>query len=173
MAKRASAKKPNAPKKTGRPSDYTDELAAELCARIADGKSLRTVCSAPDMPGKSTVMRWLVAPEHQGFRDQYARAREAAADKMAEEALEIADGIGRKEAADHGVVARDRLRVDTRKWFVSKLAPKKYGDRHMHELTGKDGGPIQTQDVSQLSDQELDTLEQLLAKLSGSGTAQS
>lgn len=136
-----------------RPSDYTPELTATICAALADGHSLRTVCQAEDMPDKATVFRWLAI--HEEFRDQYARAREQQADAMAEEILEISDDatndwmerlgpggqpVGWVVNGEH--VQRSRLRVDSRKWLASKMAPKKYGDKLQAEHTGADGGPI-------------------------------
>ena len=44
----------------------------------------------------------------------------------------------------------DRLRVDTRKWILSKLVPKKYGTKVTAEITGADGGPVQTEEMSSL-----------------------
>ena len=82
------------------------------------------------MPDKATVFRWLEVDEV--FRDQYASARNTGLDAMSEELLEIADeqvGSLDNGATDAGAVARNRLRVDARKWYLSKLAPKKYGDR--------------------------------------------
>jgi len=73
------------------------------------------------MPDKSTVFRWLA--KHDAFRDQYARAQEDRAAAMAEDILEIADD---EAIAD---VQRAKLRVDTRKWLMSKMSPKKYGDK--------------------------------------------
>jgi hypothetical protein len=126
------------PAKIGRPSKFTQEVADAICTRIADGESLRKICESDDMPAKTTVMRWLADEEqHKPFRDQYARAREEQADKLAEEIIEIADD-GRNDTykdaegqikVDHDVIARSRLRVDARKWYASKLAPKKYGDK--------------------------------------------
>jgi hypothetical protein len=135
----------------GRPSDFTQEIAAKICAEMADGNSLRTICRSADMPAASTVYLWLIA--HKDFSEQYTRACEDRAHAMAEEALEIADDgerdYGQKD--DEGVpifnsehVQRSRLRVDTRKWFASKLAPKKYGDKVTQEHMGPDGGPVQT-----------------------------
>ena len=66
------------------------------------------------------------------FRDQYARAREEQADKLAGECLAIADEV----EADSAQVAKARLQVDVRKWHAGKLAPKKYGDRVEHEIKG-------------------------------------
>lgn len=69
---------------------------------------------------------------------------------MAEEALEIADdpvGSTDNGGTDAGAVAKQRLQVDTRKWMLSKLAPKKYGERTAMELTGANGGPVQISDA--------------------------
>ena len=124
----------------GRPSTYTPELADLICEQIADGKSLRSICAAEGMPSKTAVFHWLAAIP--AFRDQYAMAREAQADSMADDILDIADD-GRHDTYldDNGnertnaeVVARSRLRVDARKWIAAKLKPKVYGDRT--ELTG-------------------------------------
>jgi hypothetical protein len=106
--------------KTGRPSAYTQELADSICARLAEGMSLRTICKADDMPDASTVFRWLRTKP--GFCEQYTRAKEESAEALSEDMLEIADD---KE----GDPQRDRLRIETRKWLASKLKPKKYGDK--------------------------------------------
>jgi hypothetical protein len=114
---------------------YTPEMGTRICEEIASGRSLRTICADEGMPDKATVFRWLAADEK--FRDQYARAREAQADAMLEEILDIADdGTSDTYKDDEGnvrtdqeVIARSRLRVDTRKWAMSKMAPKKYGDK--------------------------------------------
>lgn len=80
---------------------------------------------------------------HDAFREQYARAREAQADTLADEILDIADDAtndfmmteqGLKYDGDS--VQRSRLRVDSRKWLAGKLRPKKYGDKIETEHTG-------------------------------------
>jgi hypothetical protein len=92
------------------------------------------------MPDKATVCRWLAANEP--FRDQYARAREMQADILADETLDIADD-GRNDwmekygkdgeqvgwQVNQEAIGRSRLRLDARRWYASKLAPKKYGDK--------------------------------------------
>jgi hypothetical protein len=60
----------------GRPSIYSDALAAEICERLASGESLRAICCEEHMPSRKVVHEW-VADNHNGFRDQYARARSA------------------------------------------------------------------------------------------------
>ncbi len=142
----------------GRPSDYTPELAAEICSRIAGGKSLRGVCRDDDMPSKTAVLDWL--GRYPEFAAQYARAREALADSIVEECLEISDDgtndwMERRSEAEKGAgvntgwtlngehVQRSKLRCEQRRWWAGKIAPKKYGDKVTQELTGADGGPVQ------------------------------
>lgn len=134
--------------RVGRPSLFGAEVASTICSRIADGESLREICRDDAMPDKATVLRWLGA--HEEFRDQYARAREAQADYFADEILEIADDgsndwmlrkVGEEEieVANHEHISRSKLRVDARKWLMSKMAPKKYGDRTETVLSGSIG----------------------------------
>ncbi|HGM5832531.1 TPA: ubiquitin carboxyl-hydrolase [Serratia marcescens] len=124
-------------KKTGRPSDYLPEVADDICALLASGESLLKVCKRPGMPDKSTVFRWISA--HDDFRDKYTKATEARADAIFEDMFGIADEV----AEDAAAVGKARLRIDTRKWALARMNPKKYGDKVTQELTGKDGGPIQ------------------------------
>ncbi|CNL11001.1 Uncharacterised protein [Yersinia frederiksenii] len=131
-------------KKVGRPTDYTDELAEIICLRLAEGESLRSVCSDDGMPSKQAVLRWLARNEE--FRAQYVRAKEEGAEAIAEELFDIADDgandwmekldkdgecIGYQLNGEH--VQRSKLRIDTRKWYLSKIMPKKYGDKIQHE----------------------------------------
>lgn len=124
----------------GRPLSFTQEIADVICERIADGESLRSICSSPDMPNKSTVFRWLaVIPV---FCDQYAHAREAQADSIFDEVIDIADNgsndwmerldddgkkVGWRENGE--AINRSRLRIDARKWMAGKLRPRKYGEK--------------------------------------------
>jgi hypothetical protein len=128
-------KKAAAAKPVGRPSTFTPELGDAICALVADGQSIRKICDADEMPAMSSVFKWL--REMPEFSEQYAHAREAQADRLAEEILEIADdGLNDTYTDDNGnvrtdqdVIGRSRLRVDARKWLASKMAPKKYGDK--------------------------------------------
>lgn len=131
----------------GRPTEYNTDVADSICARIADGESLRSICRCSDMPSMSMVMRWLGV--HQYFREQYARAREEQADKIFDELLEIADD-GRNDwiekeqgsVVDHEHVSRSKLRIDTRKWMLARMAPKKYGDATNIKLSGDSENPL-------------------------------
>ena len=93
-----------------------------ICARLAEGESLRSICADDTMPAACTVREWILADLHH-FATRYARARDKGLDNMADECLVIADSATAEDAQ-----AR-RLSVDTRKWYLSKLAPKRYGDQ--------------------------------------------
>lgn len=132
----------------GRPSIYTQELADKICEELAMGKSLRTVCGGEDMPSLQTIFNWFRTKE--GFVEQYARAKQESADAMADEILDIADdgtndwmtitmpGGYEKDVENREVVNRSKLRVDTRKWLMSKMKPKVYGEKLDLLNNGKD-----------------------------------
>jgi len=138
----------------GRPSIYSDEIAMEICTRLAEGESLRTICDDEHMPSRRTVLYWLLDKDHAEFLRQYTLAREAQADHYAEEIIQIADtpqlGVktktnedGEVETTEGDMIEHRRLQVDARKWYASKLAPKKYADKLETTLSGPDGGAVQ------------------------------
>lgn len=117
-----------------KPAPAQDKLEAigidVVCERIADCETLQSIADSAEV-SKGTLITWLA-----GYSDQYARAREAQADKLAEDILAIADDGSNDtyqtengEVTNHDVIARSRLRVDARKWLAGKMAPKKYGDK--------------------------------------------
>lgn len=121
----------------GRPSTYSVEVADIICGRILAGESLRSICRDDAMPCGASVFKWL--REHNEFAEQYAKAKAEQAEGYADEIVEISDekeydkvevdGVLVGVRFDSTAVARNRLRVDTRKWVASKLLPKKYGDK--------------------------------------------
>ena len=151
----------------GRPSSYTQEKADYICRELAEGRSLRKICEDEGMPSAGTVCRWLT--ESETFQQQYARAREAQADALFEQILDIADD-GKNDTTidddgnirtDHDVIARSRLRVDARKWMAGKLRPKKYGDRL--ELAGDGDNPLVTKSTIDVSGLSTEALAELMA----------
>lgn len=139
--------------KRGGQTKYTRIAAQHICERLAQGETLRAICRSENVPPESTVRRWVV-DDRNGFAAQYARARDIGLDAMADELMEVADDarndyMEREDPNNHGYalngehVQRSRLRVDSRKWYLSKMAPKRYGERTQHELTGANGGPIE------------------------------
>lgn len=121
----------------GRPTDYSPELAANICARLASGASLRSVCALEGMPSASSVFLWLT--KYKDFSDNYAKAQQERSEAMFEEMLEIGDDV----EPDAAAVSKAKLRVDTRKWALARMNPKKYGDKVQQEITGAEGGPLQ------------------------------
>lgn len=138
----------------GRHSEYTQEVADRVCIEIARGRSLVSILKEDDtLPCSATIYKWLIQqPE---FAEKYARAREAQADVLFDEILRIADtpqiGVktktndkGEVETTEGDMIEHRRLQVDARKWMAGKLRPKKYGDFKAVELSGPEGGPVQT-----------------------------
>lgn len=130
---------PARPETRGRHSAYTPEVADEICARLANGESLRSICKAKDMPAEVTVRTWALE-NRQGFSAHYTKAREIGYSRMAEEIVIIADTVqlarkitdkadGTREVVTSDAVDRARLQVDTRKWVLAKMLPKVFGDR--------------------------------------------
>ena len=126
----------------GRPSQYTPELAEEICELIASTpRGLEHICRENDnLPSPRTVYVWLAT--HEDFQQKYVRARERQADLLASETLEIADdkSLDYRVDPERGLIVdgdniqRARLRIDTRKWMAGKLAPKLYGDKIEHDV---------------------------------------
>ncbi len=109
----------------GRPSVYSPELAELICARMAEGESLRGIVRRPGMPSAASVQLWL--HEREDFRALYALAAEHRAESLADEALEIADDALADAAEPRDRLSWARLRIDTRKWRVAIMTPKVFG----------------------------------------------
>lgn len=132
-----------------RSTTFDQELADEICRRLAAGESLREICQTDTMPSRAAVIGWKnTIPE---FNDQYARAREDQAELYADDIVDISDNgsndwmtrRGRdgeiEVTPNHEHLARSRLRVDSRKWLLSKLKPGTYGDKLQHANAAGDG----------------------------------
>ena len=160
-------------RRVGRPpTAYTPERADEILRRISEAESLKTICQDVGVH-ESTVYGW-VLDDHEGFGQRYARAKHLMALKWADELDEIAgdrrDDFKQDEDGkwkpDYEVIARSKLRIDTRKWVLAKMLPKVYGDRIVTELTGKDGAALQapstTINVLALPPEQREQLKQIL-----------
>jgi hypothetical protein len=144
---------------------YSDKIANAICERLMAGESLRSITADKTMPSETTAYAWLARyPE---FAEKYTRARARQADYWAEEILDIADDASndwmRREGKHKGGhdenpgwvangenLGRSRLRVEARKWLMSKLAPKKYGDKV--ELAGDPEAPVKQEVTTRLYD---------------------
>lgn len=151
----------------GRPSEYSDEIAAEIVRRLSAGETLTRICADDHMPERTTVWRWTCgergAPDT--FGNDYARAREEQAAVYFDEVVDLSDGaaeaadaiadeaserVDAKQAASEyrrvyseEIQAR-RLRVDSRKWVLARMNRRKYGDSSNVKLSGDSESPIRT-----------------------------
>ena len=117
---------------------YTKEkkktIVQAILNEVMDGMAVRNAIKVHNI-SQTTFYNWL--REDEAKLEQYARATEIRADVMATEILTICDATKNDIIVDengnpitnHNVIQRDRLRVDTRKWLMSKMQPKKYGDK--------------------------------------------
>jgi hypothetical protein len=122
----------------GQPSAFNPRLASEICFLMANGLSLRAICQRPGMPHMSTVFLW--SHTHNSFSENYARAQIDRARAFAEDIISISDDKSgdlvtetrngaTTQVVDHENINRAKLKVDTRKWLMSKMDPKRWGDR--------------------------------------------
>jgi len=182
--------------KVGAPRRYDrDAVVAHVCSELKRGRSLENICATdPGMPHASTFLDW-VQEDPAGIGQHYAHAREVGYTLLADEILAISDKThewvtiqeldpdGKPLFDDKGeprlkkvlmplsadVIAHKRVQIDTRKWMLSKMLPKVYGDKVTTEHTGADGGPITLAaiDLKNLSDEELERMQQLMMKAGG------
>lgn len=137
-----------------------DRIVNTICFRISEGESLRSIVKDEGMPDLTTFLVWI--SEDQVKSKQYARAMELRADSMFEDMLDIADDSSEDILTDDignakvntEFVQRSRLRVDTRKWILSRMNPKKYGDKTDITTNGNDvnNQPTQIYVVSSIPD---------------------
>ncbi len=130
---------------SGPPTKFSKELCDEICERMKHGESLNQICKSEHMPSRSTVIYW--ADHNPDFAEQYTRARQDLVEYWADDIVDIADDGSRDwttktgrdgeeyDVVNHEVVNRSKLRVETRKWLMSQLAPKKYGPKQQNEHT--------------------------------------
>jgi len=125
----------------GRPSIYSEELATRICELVATHPyGLPKLCAMfPELPTRETINVWRW--NKKDFSDKYAEAKRFQAEMMVESFEDILDetqecvyddeaGVKR---VDNGIISQARLKIDTRKWTASKLAPKIYGDQKQVE----------------------------------------
>jgi len=129
---------------------FNQAIADAVCDMLEEGKSLRAACEALGTT-HSTILYW--TRENEAFLNQYTRAREIGYRLLADEMVTIADtpviGVetkikpdGTRETTEGDMLGHRKLQIDTRKWMLSKMLPKIYGDKL--ELTGDKENPIQT-----------------------------
>jgi hypothetical protein len=126
-----------------------------ICERVAMGECLAGITEDPKMPGYTTVSRWMAEDETGELRANYGRAREARADRQADEIVALADTATERyhEVEDENgeimnermepsdALNQTRLQIDARKWHAGRMKPRTWGDRQQvdaeHHVVGK------------------------------------
>jgi len=169
-------------------------LSEFVCKELEKGRTLQDICrSRKDLPDSSTFVQWVMDDTPPGLARRYAQARESGYKLLADEIIELtnqthewitihkqdSEGVYLFENGEplldkilmplnSDVIAHRRLQIDTRKWILSKVLPKIYGDKVTQEHVGANGGPITIAavNVKNLNDVELEQMEQLMLKAS-------
>ena len=121
----------------GRPSKYSQQVADEIVERMLGGEHIVQICNDEKMPGRSTVYRWM--DDYPDFGTRIARAREGLADFLAWKILQMA------EKSTNETANADRVKLAAWQWHAARLAPKKYSEKQITELSGPNGTPLQVQ----------------------------
>ena len=114
-------------------TQYSQEIANDICERVANGETLQVIADFYDV-SIGTILNWVTKKDN---ADNYARAREAASDLFESKIIERIQLVTSESAA------ADRVAIDALKWIAARRSPKKYGDKVTQEVTGIDGQPIQ------------------------------
>lgn len=145
-----------------KPHAQKEEIIKKVLEGMSNhGLSCFKSCKKAGIPN-STFLLWV--SEDKSLADKYMRARDDLIERIANDAIEIADepvGTTDSGATDSGAVQKQRLQVDTRKWLLAKLAPRKYGDRLA--LAGDDESPIKVDSAIDVSKLSTDVLAQIIA----------
>lgn len=120
----------------GRPSLYSDELAAEIVQRLSAGEPLTIICRSDHMPCDDTVRAW--ADRNEAFSRDIARAREVGYDAIAWRARQTLRGKTAEngDGESTGDVQRDKAIADFDLKLLAKWS-KRYSEKL--DLTSSDG----------------------------------
>lgn len=109
----------------GRPSEYSPEIADQICRWVGAGKSLNKYCQQFGM-GVETIYRWLRTEDI--FRERYSQAHLDRADLLADQVLDMLDELDPEDLSLEKL-ALAKLKVETRKWMAAKLKPGRWGEQ--------------------------------------------
>jgi len=141
-----------------RPTKCTQDITDEICYRLADGESLRSICADDRMPEKASVLLWVVQERkidgtERRFSDQYHASREAAGYSHADEALglryELREGSLDPQTA--------KVILDALKWGAERMAPKRHSQRQEIDHQSSDGSIRPTQIILSAPDDDSET----------------
>jgi len=110
-----------------------DKIINDICEIVRSGEALRNACKKIKV---STASFYKYIDDNEEYQKQYARACEERAENIFEDILKIADSqendvidTEHGPITNHNAINRNRTQIEARKWMLSKLQPKKYGDK--------------------------------------------
>jgi len=126
--------------KAGRPTKYSEELADDICNRIAGGESLNSICKEGEYPTMSCVLMWVVNGKHPLFFDKYRKAREAQG---------LYDGDRLRDIVETMVVGEiepqvAKVAIDAYKWTAARNAARVYGKRVEEQDTAQQDTEVES-----------------------------
>ena len=115
----------------------------EFCLLIASGHSIKKACAiyekiSGEKRSPEQIYNAIGNPESYGyFCEEYEKARVKRLMIFEDNLIDIADdatcdyceGQNGRMIVDHENIARSKLRIETRKWLMAKLNPKRYGEK--------------------------------------------
>ena len=138
-------------------------IFTQICEQIEIGRSLRSILKEDDnMPSSSTFFIWLKEDSLKSKR--YELATDLRTDILFDEIIDIAynteEGTTTKENAKGEIetttgdmLGHRRLKIDALKWSLSKLNPKKYGDKveSINTNINLDAGKLTDEEIKKIN----------------------
>ena len=116
-------------KPIGRPTDYNDHLAEEICNRVIM-RPIHQVAKDSDMPSESAIYLWL--QKYPAFMERYTRAREIRAFRRAESADQVTEDM-RAGLID---AAQARVEFDKIRWQAGRENSRVFSEKNQVEHSG-------------------------------------
>lgn len=143
-----------------------NKILDSVFKEIENGSSLRLACKKNKIPPK-TFYEWI--DDNPDKSKQYARALELRAELKFESIEEDYMTEPQRDAEtgriDPAWVNLQRLKIDAKKWELSKMMPKKYGDRIDIDHTTKGKEIVSVNNFKNLSLDDIKKLEELSKKI--------
>ena len=193
MPKTPTNRKTTSKAKKQPPYTFTIDKAKQVLDAVSEGTTVTGIAKKLGFPrkyiyqwqGEQEGRKFKWGGEEKDFKGHFARAKEMGFDAIADEAMDIADdfelvtveettesekGFFRKTKSLDTTEQR-KLKIWTRLQLLAKWS-NRYSDKQKVELTGKDGGAIQseTKIVESMSTEELMRIAQMQTNEQGIDT---
>lgn len=136
--------------KGGRPTKLNDDLKDQICKVVRAGNYIETAAAYAGL-SKQTLYDWM----KRGRREAEARIEGKPAQRREEKYVRFLDAIEKaladSEIRDVAIVAKAATENwQAAAWKLERRNPGRWG-RVRHEITGKDGGPVEVKTWAELA----------------------